>query len=92
MPGSVGSPYSELAIEYVHLREVAEALDDLPLRHSGAETIFFGSVMPSVVQRLGQVHAAGGVGVRDHHVGRRRASRREHRGQVGLALRVADAT
>src|SRR6266702_6710757 len=52
MPGSVGSPNSELAIEYVQCGKSPRPLMTCPLRHSGAERIFLGSVMPSVVRLL----------------------------------------
>ena len=52
MPGSVGSPNSELAIEYVQCGKSPRPLMTCPLRHSGAETIFLGSVMPSVLRLL----------------------------------------
>src|SRR5579871_4811933 len=52
MPGSVGSPNSELAIAYVQCGKSPKPLMTCPLRHSGAETIFLGSVMPSVWRLL----------------------------------------
>src|ERR1700748_1249510 len=52
MPGSDGSPNSELAIEYVQCVKSPRPLMACPFRHSGAETIFFVSVMPSVLRLL----------------------------------------
>src|SRR6516225_8478475 len=53
MPGSVVSPYSELAMRYVHLgKSPPRPAATWPLRHSGGETIFFGSVMPCWVSAL----------------------------------------
>ena len=53
MPGSVGSPNSELAIAYVQIgksppRPAATWL----FRHSGADRIFLASVMPSCLSPL----------------------------------------
>src|SRR5690348_5135878 len=53
MPGSDGSPNSELAMEYVHFgKSPPRPAATWPLRHSGAETIFLVSVMPSWMSAL----------------------------------------
>src|SRR6516165_8293892 len=52
MPGSVGSPNSELAIAYVQCGQSPRPEMTCPFRHSGAETIFLESVMPSEVRLL----------------------------------------
>src|SRR5215472_14285019 len=53
MPGSDGSPNRELAMEYVHFgKSPPRPAATWPLRHSGAETIFLMSVMPSWVRAL----------------------------------------
>ena len=90
MPGSVGSPYSELAIAYVQFGQSPSASITVELRHSGAVMIFFESVMPSCCEPLRLVRAVGGRAVRDDEVRRRRSDRGQRRDQVGLALRVAD--
>src|SRR6516164_8610300 len=52
MPGSLGSPNSELAIAYVQCGQSLRPAMTCPFRHSGAETIFLVSVMPSDVRPL----------------------------------------
>src|SRR5580700_7341702 len=53
MPGSVVSPYSELAMRYVHLgKSPPRPAATWPLRHSGGETIFLASVMPCWMSAL----------------------------------------
>ena len=72
------------------VREVTETLDDLPVEAQRRRDDLLGIGDAQRLEALGEVHAAGGVAVRDHHVGRLRARRGEHRGQVGLGLRVTD--
>src|SRR5215471_11908181 len=53
MPGSVGSPNSELAIAYVQIgQSPPRPADTRPLRHSGALTSFLASLMPSCLSPL----------------------------------------
>jgi hypothetical protein len=52
MPGSVASPNSELAIAYVHSGKSPRPARTWPFRHSGAETIFLESAIPSCLRPL----------------------------------------
>jgi len=52
MPGSVGSPNKELAIANVQIGKSPRPARTTPLRHSGAETIFLESVIPSCLRPL----------------------------------------
>src|SRR5215831_6459659 len=53
MPGSVVSPYSELAMRYVHLgKSPPRPAATWPVRHSGGETTFLESVMPCWMSAL----------------------------------------
>src|SRR6185436_8984255 len=47
IPGSVASPNNELAIANVQIGKSPRPAITWPLRHSGAETIFLESVIPS---------------------------------------------
>src|SRR5262245_40652745 len=60
MPGSDGSPYSELAIKYVHFgKSPPRPCATRPLRHSGGETIFLVSVMLSCSSALARFTQVG---------------------------------
>src|SRR4029078_6205951 len=55
MPGSVVSPNNELAIANVQIGKSPRPARTTPFRHSGAETIFLESVMPSCLRPLARV-------------------------------------